>query len=251
MANVEKLLDDIPASVQDALGAAEGALDTADPIVIVRSLRHALTRAVFRPQATVPAFARFGERLVTGGIDVAVRALGSRMQDPVAVVGKDAGFRDPAWAQNPLFRGGWSGISPPPSCCSSWSRPAISTTRPHPRPCSPRVWSPTPCRPTCCSPTRPRRSADSRPAGSASCAAVATSCSTSSRTTAGRARSTAHRSRWARTRLPLPARSCSATSSSRSSSTRRRPTTSTRSRCSCARRGSTGTTSWISRRRRA
>ena len=104
MARPENSIDDIAPSVQDELGVAEGLLDNADPVAIMRSLRHALTRAARRPQATVPAFARFGARLVTGSLDVAVRTLGSRLQDPVEVPGKDARFRDPAWAQNPMFR---------------------------------------------------------------------------------------------------------------------------------------------------
>jgi polyhydroxyalkanoate synthase len=104
MAKVDTANEDVAPSVQDELGVAEGALDSVDPIAIMRSLRHALARAALRPQATLPAFARFGVRLVTGGIDVAVRTLGSRLEDPVAVEGKDARFRDPAWARNPLFR---------------------------------------------------------------------------------------------------------------------------------------------------
>ena len=104
MAKAESLVDELAPGVMDALGVAEGALDTADPVAVMRSLRHALARAAFRPQATVPAFARFGARVVTGGIDVAVRTLGARLDEPVALEGKDSRFRDPTWAQNPLFR---------------------------------------------------------------------------------------------------------------------------------------------------
>ena len=104
MARPESSIDDIAPSVQDQLGVAEGLLDGADPIAIMRSLRHALTRVALRPQATIPAFARFGARLATAGVDVAVRTLGSRLAEPVAVEAKDSRFRDPAWAQNPMFR---------------------------------------------------------------------------------------------------------------------------------------------------
>ena len=82
MAKAESLVDEIAPGVLDALGVAEGALDTADPVAVMRSLRHALTRAAFRPQATVPAFARFGARVMTGGIDVAVRTLGAPPRRP-------------------------------------------------------------------------------------------------------------------------------------------------------------------------
>jgi polyhydroxyalkanoate synthase len=105
MAKTESPVDELAPGVLDALGVAEGALDTADPVAVMRSLRHALTRAAFRPQATVPAFARFGARLVTGGIDVTVRTLGARLDEPVALEGKDSRFRDPTWTQNPFFRG--------------------------------------------------------------------------------------------------------------------------------------------------
>ena len=104
MAKAQTTVDDIAPGVQDELGVAEGLLDTADPMAIMRSLRHALTRVALRPQVTIPAFARFGARLATAGVDVAARTLGSRLADPVAVEGKDARFRDPAWAQNPFFR---------------------------------------------------------------------------------------------------------------------------------------------------
>ena len=253
MARPDISLDDIAPSVQDALGVAEGVLDTADPIAIMRSLRHALTRAALRPQSTVPALARFGARVVTGGIDVAVRTVGARLQDPVAIVGKDARFRDPAWAQNPMFRLllEWylattklllelveagdldDATAPKAAFAAGLDHRHVRTDQPvahQPHRAEARV--------------RDRR---------VQCVARARaiSCSTRWRTTAGRDRSTARRSRWARTWPPRPARSCSATSSSRSSSTRRRPTTSTRSRCSCARPGSTATTSPTSRRRRA
>ena len=254
MAKAETLLDDIPAGLQDALGVAEGALDTADPIAIMRSLRHALTRAAFRPQATVPAFARFGARLVTGGIDVAVRTLGARLDEPVATVGQGRrASAIAAWAQNPLFHAllEWylaatklllelveAGDLDDADRAQGRVRrraghrharahelPAHQPDRAEARVRDRRVQRAARRPQLHPRPRRERRlAAPGRPH---------------------------RRSRSARTWPPRRARSCSATSSSRSSSTRRRPTTSTRSRCSCAHRGSTATTSPTSRRRRA
>ena len=98
------MADEFDTSTTDVLGVAEGVLDTADPIAIMRSLQHAVLRAAVRPQAVVPAFARFSVRLMTSSLDVTARMFGSQLSEPVAVDAKDARFRDPAWAQNPVFR---------------------------------------------------------------------------------------------------------------------------------------------------
>jgi polyhydroxyalkanoate synthase len=90
--------------LDDALGVAEGLLDQADPIALLRSLTRALERAALRPRATVPAFMRYWFRLAGAAVDVTVRTLSSQLTEPVAVDAKDGRFRDPAWAQNPLFR---------------------------------------------------------------------------------------------------------------------------------------------------
>ena len=104
MTRVDSTVGGLTAGVEDELGVAEGALDTVDPIAIMSALKAALTRATFRPEATAAAFARFGARLVSGAIDVAVTTIVSRSRDPAAVEGADGRFRDPAWAQNPIFR---------------------------------------------------------------------------------------------------------------------------------------------------
>jgi polyhydroxyalkanoate synthase len=104
MAGPETPGDQATPSMHETLGVAEGFFDVADPVALVRSFGHALRRAAFRPQATVPAFVRYGARVARAGVDVAVRSLGGKLSEPVTVDGNDTRFRDPAWAQNPLFR---------------------------------------------------------------------------------------------------------------------------------------------------
>ena len=105
MAEQHRIVDDGFPGVDDALGVAEGLADRADPIALGRALRHGIVRSALRPQHAVPAFARFGGRLASATLDVTMRALGSRLEEPVRLDGKDNRFRDPTWAQNVLFRG--------------------------------------------------------------------------------------------------------------------------------------------------
>ena len=97
-------VDETAPGVSDALGVAEGLLDTADPIAIMRSLRHGLVRAALRPQAALPAIVRYGARLAGSAVDVTVRTLAGNLEERVAVDPKDTRFRDVAWSQNPFFR---------------------------------------------------------------------------------------------------------------------------------------------------
>ncbi len=105
MAQVDVSIHQASREVDETLGVAEGVLADVDPIALFGSLRRALIGAAFRPRAAVPAFARFGLRLVGGALDVASRTVSSRLAEPVAAAADDARFRDPAWAQNPMFRG--------------------------------------------------------------------------------------------------------------------------------------------------
>jgi polyhydroxyalkanoate synthase len=91
--------------LDDVLGVAEGVLGQADPIALLRSLTRALERAALRPRATIPAVTRYWFRMAGAAIDVTVRTLSAQLHEPVVVDPKDTRFRDPAWAENPLFRG--------------------------------------------------------------------------------------------------------------------------------------------------
>jgi polyhydroxyalkanoate synthase len=98
------VVDEASPSVEEELGIAEALLDRADPVAVGRALARAIERTILRPRAWVPAFARFAARVGAAGFDVTVRTVSGNLVEPVARAAGDSRFRDPAWAQNPLFR---------------------------------------------------------------------------------------------------------------------------------------------------
>ena len=105
MAQVDLSIHQASRGVDETLGVAEGVLDDVDPIALMGSLpSRPHRRGVPTPGRRCPRSPASALRLVEGGIDVGVRTVSSRLDEPVATAAKDARFRDPAWAQNPLFR---------------------------------------------------------------------------------------------------------------------------------------------------
>ena len=241
-------------SVDDALGVDEGAFDTADPVALGRAFTRAMqTRrdpavVLGTGLGSLRSGARSGRRGFRGPVrrHQASRCRGDgpegRTVPGTGVAGQSVLPR--AARVVPAHRT----AAPRAGARRAPRRPRRRRRRSSPRSCSPTRSRP----PTSCSPTRPRWCARSRPRAAAWSAARATSCTTSSRTTAGRARSTAspfdagreHRGHAGQGRVPQRADRGAPVR-------RRRPTRCSRSRCSCARRGSTATTSPTSRRGRA
>jgi polyhydroxyalkanoate synthase len=90
-------------SLDDALGAVEGAFDTTDPVALGRALTRAFARTARRPWSAVPASLRFGTGVAVTGMGFCGRFVGIRLPDAAAADPRDARFTAPAWSDNPFF----------------------------------------------------------------------------------------------------------------------------------------------------
>jgi poly[(R)-3-hydroxyalkanoate] polymerase subunit PhaC len=93
----------ITGSLGDALGAVEGAFDTADPVALGRAFFRAMERAALRPWRAAPAWLRYGAAMGLAGASLPARMIGVRPPDIAAVDPRDGRFRSPAWNDNALF----------------------------------------------------------------------------------------------------------------------------------------------------
>ena len=96
--------DDQSEELDVELGLFEGIVEQVDPVSMVRALGSAVPRLAVRPQVTIPATARFGGRVALAGLDVGRRTVRGGLTEPVPVERGDSRFRDVTWAQNPAFR---------------------------------------------------------------------------------------------------------------------------------------------------
>lgn len=90
-------------SLDDALGAVEGAFDTTDPIALGRALTRAMERAALRPWSLAPAWLRFGAGMSVVVAGFAARLFGVRLPDAAHTDPKDSRFRSAAWNDNLFF----------------------------------------------------------------------------------------------------------------------------------------------------
>ena len=90
-------------SLDDALGAVEGAFDTTDPVAVGRALSRALGGVARRPWSAVPACARFGTGVAVTGVGFAARIFGIRLPDAASADPRDPRFKSAAWSDNLFF----------------------------------------------------------------------------------------------------------------------------------------------------
>jgi poly[(R)-3-hydroxyalkanoate] polymerase subunit PhaC len=103
MTKVDTNDEQLRGSLGDALGVAEGAFDTADPVSLGRAFARAMERAAVRPWSAAPAALRFGGAMGLVAAAFPARLLGIRVPPVANPDPKDARFRSAAWTDNAFF----------------------------------------------------------------------------------------------------------------------------------------------------